>query len=41
MLKIEKEKQEIEELDKRVNKLVTSEQRREMELKALQEILGE
>lgn len=41
MLSIDKKKKELEELDKRVNKLVTSDQRRKMELKALQEILGE
>lgn len=39
MLKVEKEKREIEELDRRINKLVSSEQRREMELRELQELL--
>lgn len=40
-LSIEQKQKELEELDKRVNKLVSPDQRREMELKALQAILGE
>lgn len=40
-LSIEEKQKEIDELDKRVNKLVSPDQRREMELKALQEILGQ
>lgn len=39
MLKIDREKIEIQELDKRINKLVSFEQRREMELRELQELL--
>ena len=41
MLNIEKQKKEIEELDKRINKLVSSEQRREMELVELQALLAD
>ena len=41
MLNLEKEKKELEELDRRVNKLVTSEQRREMELLELEKILSD
>ena len=40
-LSIEAKQREIEELDKRVNKLVSPDQRREMELTALQELLAE
>ena len=40
-LSIEAKQKEIEELDKRVNKLVSPDQRREMELVALQELLAE
>ena len=40
-LNIQKRKQELEELDKRVNGLISVEQRREMEVKALQELLEE
>lgn len=39
-LSIDAKKKEMEVLDKRVNKLVSPDQRREMELKALQELLG-
>ena len=39
-LLIEEKQQELEVLDKRVNKLVSPEQRREMELKALQKLLA-
>lgn len=39
-LSIENKKKELEKLDERVNKLVSPEQRREMELKALQAELG-
>ena len=38
-LQLDKNEKELEELDARVNKLVSPEQRREMELKALMEIL--
>jgi hypothetical protein len=38
-LQIDKNEKELEELDARVNKLVSPEQRREMELKTLMEIL--
>ncbi|KKK46848.1 hypothetical protein LCGC14_3161130, partial [marine sediment metagenome] len=38
-LSIKAKQKEIEALDNRVNKLVSPDQRREMELKALQEIL--
>ena len=41
MLNIEKQKQEVEELDKRINKLVSPDQRREMELLELQKLLEE
>lgn len=41
MLKIEEQKKEIEELDKRINKLVTQDQRREMELQELQKLLAD
>lgn len=40
-LSIEQKQKEIDELDNRVNKLVSPDQRREMELKAIQELLGE
>lgn len=40
-LSIDEKKKEMEALDKRVNKLVSPDQRREMELKALQELLAE
>lgn len=40
-LGIEQKKRELDELDSRVNKLVSPDQRREMELKALQELLGD
>ena len=40
-LSIDQKEAEIVALDKRVNKLVSPEQRREMELKALQELLDE
>lgn len=40
-LSVDIKKKEIEALDKRVNKLVSPDQRREMELKALQQILAE
>lgn len=39
-LLLEKRKQELDVLDKRVNSLVTAEQRREMELEALQREMG-
>lgn len=39
-LSIEQKQRELDELDNRVNQLVTPEQRRVMELKALQEILS-
>lgn len=39
MLSIEDKEKELEELDKRINKLVTSEQRRAMELEQLQKLL--
>jgi len=38
-LSIEKKQAELDALDKRVNKLVSAEQRREMELQAIQEML--
>jgi hypothetical protein len=37
MLKVQEEEKSLKELDKRVNKLVTAEQRREIELKELAE----
>lgn len=40
-LSIEAKKREIDELDARVNKLVSPEQRRDMELEALQRLLAE
>lgn len=40
-LSIDAKQKEVEALDKRVNKLVSPDQRREMELKALQELLAE
>lgn len=40
-LSIEKKQKELEELDNRVNRLVSPEQRRIMELRALQEALGD
>ncbi len=40
-LSLEQKKRELDVLDKRVNKLVSPDQRREMELKALQEMLSE
>jgi len=40
-LSIEQKQKEIDILDERVNRLVTPEQRRIMELKALQQILGD
>ena len=39
-LSIEEKQKELDELDRRVNSLVTPEQRRAMELEALQKILG-
>lgn len=39
-LGIEQKKRELDELDKRVNSLVSPDQRREMELEALQKVLG-
>jgi len=39
ILKVERQKEELAELDKRVNELVSPDQRREMELKQLQELL--
>lgn len=39
MLRVETQKKELDELNKRVDKLVTTEQRREMELLELQKIL--
>ncbi len=39
-LSVEQKKKEVEALDRRVNKLVSPDQRREMELEALQKILG-
>jgi len=40
-LGVEKQEKEVAELDKRVNKLVSPDQRREMELEALQSMLGD
>ncbi len=40
-LSIDAKQKEMEALDKRVNKLVSADQRREMELKAIQELLAE
>jgi len=40
MLKVEKEQKEISELDERINRLVSAEQRREMELEELKQLLG-
>lgn len=40
-LSIDQKQKEMEALDKRVNKLVSPDQRREMELQALQELLAE
>lgn len=40
-LSIEKKQRDLEDLDAKVNRLVSPEQRRAMELKALQQILGD
>lgn len=38
---VEQKRKELEELDKRINKLVSPEQRREMELEAIKKLLGD
>lgn len=40
-LSVEQKKKELDELDRRINSLVSPEQRREMELAELQKVLGE